>query len=186
VPICLVQSYIYVNSFILSRHTTGALYLPGWDNFFDIMTAVFIMTCGTMFLMWIGEQIDEYGIGNGISLIIMAGIVSRLPEAFKRLFFIDNGAKFNYSIFQIGGAKCDRVVRNAHFGYMEIAELTLHAQTMFAQSGQVRASRDKTHIASAVSEPRAEIAAHASGADDCDSHSLSLEFPCAEKFTAFL
>ena len=81
-----------------------ALFLPGWDNFFDIMTAVLIMTCGTMFLMWIGEQIDEYGIGNGISLIIMAGIVSRLPEAFKRLFFIENGTKFNYSIFQIGGA----------------------------------------------------------------------------------
>ena len=105
VPICLVQSYIYVNSFILSSHgAQKALFLPGWDNFFDIMTAVLIMTCGTMFLMWIGEQIDEYGIGNGISLIIMAGIVSRLPEAFKRLFFIENGTKFNYSIFQIGGA----------------------------------------------------------------------------------
>ncbi len=34
------------------------------------------MTVGTVFLMWIGEQIDEYGIGNGISLIIMAGIVA--------------------------------------------------------------------------------------------------------------
>ncbi|MBN2589122.1 MAG: preprotein translocase subunit SecY [Sedimentisphaerales bacterium] len=37
------------------------------------------MTAGTIFLMWLGEQIDEYGIGNGISLIIMAGIVSRIP-----------------------------------------------------------------------------------------------------------
>ena len=103
VPICLVQSYIYVNSFILSRHGDSQLFIPGWDNFFDIMTAVLIMTCGTMFLMWIGEQIDEYGIGNGISLIIMAGIVSRLPEAFKKLFTTDNGAKFNYGIFEIGG-----------------------------------------------------------------------------------
>lgn len=104
VPICLVQSYLYVNSFILSKQNSqGALFLPGWDNFFDIMTAVLIMTCGTMFLMWIGEQIDEYGIGNGISLIIMAGIVSRLPEAFKLLFFTDNGAKFNWGIFEIGG-----------------------------------------------------------------------------------
>lgn len=105
VPICLVQSYIYVNSFILARHgAQAALYLPGWDNFFDIMTAVLIMTCGTLFLMWIGEQIDEYGIGNGISLIIMAGIVSRLPEAVKRLFFIENGTKFNWGIFEIGGS----------------------------------------------------------------------------------
>jgi preprotein translocase subunit SecY len=39
------------------------------------------MTAGTVFLMWLGEQIDEYGIGNGISLIIMAGIVSRMPWA---------------------------------------------------------------------------------------------------------
>jgi len=40
---------------------------------------------GTVFLMWLGEQIDEYGIGNGISLIIMAGIVSRLPHAIIEL-----------------------------------------------------------------------------------------------------
>ncbi len=39
------------------------------------------MTVGTVFLMWIGEQIDEYGIGNGISLIIMAGIIARMPDA---------------------------------------------------------------------------------------------------------
>jgi preprotein translocase subunit SecY len=39
------------------------------------------MTAGTIFLMWIGEQIDEYGIGNGISLLIMAGILARLPVA---------------------------------------------------------------------------------------------------------
>ena len=45
------------------------------------MVTVLTMTAGTIFLMWIGEQIDEYGIGNGISLIIMAGIVARIPEA---------------------------------------------------------------------------------------------------------
>jgi len=39
------------------------------------------MTTGTIFLMWLGEQIDEYGIGNGISLIIMAGIIARMPQA---------------------------------------------------------------------------------------------------------
>ncbi len=42
---------------------------------------VLTVTAGTMFLMWIGEQITERGIGNGISLIIMAGIVARLPSA---------------------------------------------------------------------------------------------------------
>jgi preprotein translocase subunit SecY len=43
------------------------------------------MTAGTVFLMWLGEQIDEYGIGNGISLIIMAGIISRMPWAIQML-----------------------------------------------------------------------------------------------------
>jgi preprotein translocase subunit SecY len=43
------------------------------------------MTAGTVFLMWLGEQIDEYGIGNGISLIIMAGIISRMPWAIQTL-----------------------------------------------------------------------------------------------------
>ena len=44
-------------------------------------SACCIMTAGTIFLMWIGEQIDEYGIGNGISLLIMAGILARMPQA---------------------------------------------------------------------------------------------------------
>ena len=39
------------------------------------------MTAGTIFLMWLGEQIDEFGIGNGISLLIMAGILARMPGA---------------------------------------------------------------------------------------------------------
>jgi preprotein translocase subunit SecY len=43
------------------------------------------LTTGTMFMMWLGEQIDEYGIGNGISLIIMGGIVARLPWAIGRV-----------------------------------------------------------------------------------------------------
>jgi preprotein translocase subunit SecY len=43
------------------------------------------MTAGTIFLMWIGEQIDEYGIGNGISLLIMAGILARMPNALADL-----------------------------------------------------------------------------------------------------
>ncbi len=51
---------------------------PGWS--FRIMT-VLTVTAGAMFVMWIGEQITERGIGNGISLVIMAGIVARLPSA---------------------------------------------------------------------------------------------------------
>ena len=46
-----------------------------------MLTAVVALTAGTMFLMWLGEQITERGIGNGISLIIFAGIVAGLPAA---------------------------------------------------------------------------------------------------------
>ena len=49
------------------------------------ITGVLIMTCGSVFLMWLGEQIDEYGIGNGISLLIMAGIVAMMPGALMGL-----------------------------------------------------------------------------------------------------
>jgi preprotein translocase subunit SecY len=51
--------------------------------------------------MWLGEQIDEYGIGNGISLIIMAGIVGRIPAATASLFF--EGGKLRESVFTLGG-----------------------------------------------------------------------------------
>jgi len=52
---------------------------------FYTITAMTAITAGTIFLMWLGEQIDEFGIGNGISLIIMAGIVDRLPAVAKIL-----------------------------------------------------------------------------------------------------
>jgi preprotein translocase subunit SecY len=56
---------------------------PGWG--FRI-TTVMTLVAGTIFLMWLGEQITEYGIGNGISLIICAGIVAMFPEAVMSTF----------------------------------------------------------------------------------------------------
>jgi preprotein translocase subunit SecY len=53
--------------------------------------------------MWLGEQIDEYGIGNGISLIIMAGIVARLPQATQSLLMDPQTGWFKDSIFTLGG-----------------------------------------------------------------------------------
>ena len=56
---------------------------PGW--FFRI-TTVITLVGGTLFLMWLGEQITQRGVGNGISLIIFAGIVAGLPSALVGLF----------------------------------------------------------------------------------------------------
>ena len=53
---------------------------------FSVAVIVLVLTAGTSFLMWLGEQINEYGIGNGISLIIFAGIVSRLPAAIQEIW----------------------------------------------------------------------------------------------------
>jgi len=60
---------------------------PGWS--FRILTVI-TLTSGTAFIMWLGEQIQEFGIGNGISLIITAGIVSRLPSAIYQLVQLVN------------------------------------------------------------------------------------------------
>jgi len=76
--------------------------LPDYRAWYYVAVQILTMTAGTIFLMWIGEQIDEYGIGNGISLIIMAGIVARLPAATASLFF-ENGS-FKWSVFTLGGS----------------------------------------------------------------------------------
>jgi preprotein translocase subunit SecY len=62
---------------------------PGWN--FRLMTVI-SLTAGTAFIMWLGEQITERGVGNGISLIIFAGIVARLPSAITTTFqFVREG-----------------------------------------------------------------------------------------------
>ena len=63
------------------QHQAGVVYAPGPSFVFGAMVG---LTAGTMFLMWVGEQITERGIGNGISLLIFAGIVAGLPSAVVR------------------------------------------------------------------------------------------------------
>ena len=103
VLICFFQAYMYVN-YIMGSPTTGGAggwALPGYSAWLTYPTMVITMTTGTVFLMWIGEQIDEYGIGNGISLIIMAGIIARMPMATVSLFF--EGTNFNWQTLTLGG-----------------------------------------------------------------------------------
>ncbi len=58
----------------------------GWSNFWFNLVSTLILLGGTMFVMWLGERITDRGIGNGISLIIMVGIIARLPFAFTAEF----------------------------------------------------------------------------------------------------
>jgi preprotein translocase subunit SecY len=89
VLLCIIQSWVYLKYVVMSNPDmvasqfcypgTSTLHW-GWQ-----LTAIAIMTSGTVFLMWLGEQIDEYGIGNGISLLIMASILAQMPRALLEL-----------------------------------------------------------------------------------------------------
>ncbi len=81
VVICLFQSYFWIRALSGGVLGGGGLILEGYDTFGWHIVGTITMTAGTVFLMWIGEQIDAYGIGNGISLLIMAGILARMPQA---------------------------------------------------------------------------------------------------------
>src|SRR5438132_7094393 len=108
VPICLFQGFMIVHTFMSKQSAQGAdAWVAGYENFFYGLSAVLTLTAGGLFLMWLGEQIDEYGIGNGISLIIMAGIVARLPDATGSLLIDSTTGKVKESLFTLGGATGD-------------------------------------------------------------------------------
>lgn len=77
IGLCIVQSIAWL-SFIRSQ---GLVYGQWVNNPVWWLMAITALTAGTTFLMWLGEQIDRYGIGNGVSLIITAGILSGMPGA---------------------------------------------------------------------------------------------------------
>jgi preprotein translocase subunit SecY len=109
VVICVIQAWFWVTYSSQPRGDGGlglAINLGLEDgryyDWYYQLTSIITMTVGTVFLMWLGEQIDEYGIGNGISLIIMAGIVSRIPDATQSLLF--EKGHLRSSIFTLGGS----------------------------------------------------------------------------------
>lgn len=87
VVLCLIQGFFL------------SLWLSNKANFFNMtivpnpglmfsLTTMITLACGTVFIMWLGEQIQERGIGNGISLIITASILSRLPQSLTQLYML--------------------------------------------------------------------------------------------------
>jgi len=93
VLLCIVQAAFIANT---AHHGAG-----GWRG--DVSPVMYFLVCitammaGTVFLMWLGELVDEYGIGNGISLIIMAGIVDRLPAVAQ---YLGQNATLEFLSFQ--------------------------------------------------------------------------------------
>ena len=78
IAILLIQAPSYIANLRLQLMHTGAIIDGGL--FFTISSTI-ILTAGTMFILWLGERITDKGIGNGISLLIMVGIIARLPYA---------------------------------------------------------------------------------------------------------
>jgi preprotein translocase subunit SecY len=79
VGIAAAQAFAIANGLAATRGSAGAIVLSSGPIFY--LTTVISLTCGTVFLMWLGEQITQRGVGNGTSLIIFSGIVARLPTA---------------------------------------------------------------------------------------------------------
>jgi preprotein translocase subunit SecY len=91
VILCVIQGYIFAGNWL---HPQNGGMLVGLqqslvlteNHFVYYFVTIAVMTAGTLLLMWLGEQITERGIGNGVSLIITIGILARLPNAMSALF----------------------------------------------------------------------------------------------------
>lgn len=93
IPLALVQSYFFV--ILLSKQG-----IVSDLSTFSLIVNSLVITAGSVFLMWLGELVTEFGIGNGVSLIIFAGIVSGLPtEVSRALFAYDPSMLLSYIVF---------------------------------------------------------------------------------------
>ncbi|MBI4093282.1 MAG: preprotein translocase subunit SecY [Candidatus Kerfeldbacteria bacterium] len=99
VPLAALQAF---GTITLLRQQGGGI-IPSMSSF-DFATAIFVITGGTMFLMWIGELISEKKIGNGISLLIFAGIVARIPTSIQQTAAVFDPTRiFNYLLLAAVG-----------------------------------------------------------------------------------
>jgi preprotein translocase subunit SecY len=97
VLLCVGQGYYFAHNWLtpetVFRNFQGTLVSPDENRFVYFFVTITVMTAGTMLLMWIGEQITDRGIGNGVSLVITIGILARLPNAVQGAYdmFVSRG-----------------------------------------------------------------------------------------------
>ncbi|HEX3808992.1 MAG TPA: preprotein translocase subunit SecY [Rhizomicrobium sp.] len=123
------------------EHWGNVVIDPGW--FFRI-SAVITLTGGTILLMWIGEQITSRGVGNGISLIIFAGIVARFPQEFAQLF--EQGRTGALSPLLIIGILIGTVGLVMGIVFMERAQRRLLVQYPKRQVGNKMYGGEASHL----------------------------------------
>ncbi len=89
VPVCLVQGFFAAKqlaAFSVEQASKGGLGLLMDDGVGNMLFMMLGLTAGSLFIMWLGEQITDRGVGNGASLLIMAGIVARMPAIIGEMF----------------------------------------------------------------------------------------------------
>jgi preprotein translocase subunit SecY len=140
VPMAIVQGY----SQLLILEQTGAVTNIGFTgpDALPTLSAVITMTAGTMFLVWLGELITEKGIGNGVSLIIFAGIVAGLPSLVPQVF--DSSISF-FGIFLLGVIVLFAIASIVYFQEAQRRIPVQYSRTMFRGGRQYR-QQGSTHI----------------------------------------
>lgn len=143
VPLCFVQGYaqLVILHTQVSSAAQGAMFNPSMtgNNALPTVTALFALTAGTMFLVWLGELITENGIGNGVSVIIFGGIVAGMPGLLNNVFNSTVG------IFGVAGLTVLAVLLVAAIVWMseatrkvpvQYAKSVFRGGKMYRQSGQ--------------------------------------------------
>ncbi len=137
VALALAQGY----GTSLGLQASGLAMNPGW---FFIITATITLASGTMFLMWLGEQITARGVGNGISLIIFAGIAADMPNALIRMFASGSSGALSWWVIPfvllVGIAMIVMIV------FFERAQRRLLVQYPKRQLGNRIAQGDASHL----------------------------------------
>ncbi len=143
VVISLIQGFGIAVGLEQMRGAAGELvvYNPGWS--FRLMTVV-TLTGGTAFIMWLGEQITEKGIGNGISLIIFAGIVARMPNAIAGTLSLVNSGEMNWFVVILLTAMMLFVI--AFIIFMETSQRRIPVQYAKRVVGRKMFGGQSTHL----------------------------------------
>jgi preprotein translocase subunit SecY len=147
IALSLVQG-IFISTWLAGLGRGGGGYTagevvhdPNW--WFHVMT-VLTLTTGTAFIMWLGEQITERGIGNGISLIIFAGIVAGMPDALTQL--LGRSSSGDYDLFNLVVLLGIAVGTIAAICYFERAHRRIPVQYTKRMVGRKMYSGTQTHL----------------------------------------
>jgi preprotein translocase subunit SecY len=141
VLLCAVQGYMMAMGLEHPGKNTSPVIDPG---FMFRITTVITLVGGTMFLMWLGEQITSRGIGNGVSLIIMAGIVAQLPRTLAQMF--EGGRTGSLSPLIIIGVMVASMALILGICFMELAQRRVLIQYPKRQTAKGQMQAERSHL----------------------------------------